>query len=154
MKPRHPGPPANQDVSLLRSLDTWRETQRYEVLVLKLLQSELRALIGGAGLLGVRTATLLAWAGTVNPGEATLPRWRRPYTVDADLVRYVVSLDERALHAARELARQFGIDVETHLLARTFHWLRRIKAVHVDDPHWRKVEVPAGRVHWRRGQEG
>jgi|GEM_PF-5431430 len=144
-------PPWNPEASLQQSAEKWAVAVRSEVVIFKVTQAEVRALVGGAGLLGVRTAVLLAWAGTVNPTDVTLPRWRRPFVQEETLIRYVASLDARALEVARELARRFDIDVESHLLARTFHWLRRIRSVHLDDARWQRLEIPAARVPWTQG---
>jgi hypothetical protein len=122
--------------------------------VLRLTQAELRMLVRAAGLLAVRASSLLTWAGTVNPTEATLPRWRRPYVTEFLLLRYGASLDVRGLKMARELAGGFAIDVERHLIARAFHWLRRIRDVRLGDPRWKPLEVPAACVPWRLGSGG
>ena len=147
MKP--PISPWSPEESLQRA-DDLTGVMRREVIVLKVTQPEVRTLVGGAGLLGVRTTSLLAWAGTVNPEEATLPRWRRPYVTDAQLIRYVAALDVGALEVARQLARQFGIGVDSYLLARSFHWLRRIRSVHLEDPRWERLDIPVGRVAWTK----
>ena len=136
-------------MSLQQSAESLTATVRTEVVVFKVTQAEVRALVGGAGLLAVRTGSLLAWAGTVNPTDASLPRWRRPFVHDETLIHYVASFDARALEVARELARRFAIDVESYLLARSFHWLRRIRSVHLDDPRWKRLDIPAARVPWK-----
>lgn len=148
--PPYPLPPLpSSDTGPEYAREASQPESRCEVLLLLLTPPELRALVSGAGLLGVRTASLLAWAGTVNPSEPILPRWRRPYVTEEALVRYVAALDVGALLVARALAARFGIDVETHLIARTFHWLRRIRAVNLENPRWARLEVPAARVPWR-----
>ena len=148
MKPPEPIPPWSADTSLRRCLEEWTAERRCQVVTFKVTQTELRTLVAGAALLGVRTGSLLAWAGTVNPNEDTLPRWRRPYITDNGLIRYIASLDVRALQVAAVLARRFGIDVETLLVARSFCWLRRIRSVRLDDPRWKRLEIPGARVPW------
>jgi len=137
---------------LQQDVERWREGAPCEVIVLRLTSGELRALVSGAGCLGVRTSSLLAWAGIVNPGEVNLPRWQRPFVSDEELLRYVTALDARAVQEARELATQFAIDVESYLTARAFHWLRRIRAFRLEDPRWQQLDIPAPRVPWRRGE--
>ena len=86
----------------------------------------------------------------MNPTEATLPRWQRPYVTEDRLIHYVAALEAGALEVARELARGFGVGVESYLLARSCQWLRRSRHVHLNDPHWERFEVPGARVPWRR----
>jgi hypothetical protein len=155
MKPRvSTTAPPNLDTSVQLPVEVPAAEVKCEVLVLHITQEELRTLLRGAGILAVRTSTFLAWAGTANPTEVSLPRWRRPYVSDESLVRYIAALEVRSVAVARELARGFGLEVEQFLLARAFNWLRRIRAVHLDDPRWKRLDIPAARISWRLGTGG
>ncbi|MGO9832428.1 MAG: hypothetical protein ACLPJH_20075 [Myxococcaceae bacterium] len=118
-------------------------------LQLRLLPSEVRALVHGARLLGVCVSRLVSWAGSVNPDEAALPRWQRPFVQDNQLVRLCLMLDPGALRVSTVLAQRFEIEVETYLAARSFDWLRRIRARHPEDRRWERLAVPAARIGWR-----
>ncbi len=118
-------------------------------LQLQLLPSEVRALVHGARLLGVPVSRLVSWAGSVNPDESALPRWRRPFVDDSQLVRLCLMLDPGALRVSTVLAARFDIDVETYLAARSFEWLRRIRTRHPEDRRWARLDVPAARTGWR-----
>ena len=118
-------------------------------LQMRLIPTEVRALVHGARLLGVTVSRLVSWAGAVNPDEATLPRWQRPFVEDSQLVRLCLMLDPGSLRVSSVLAQRFDIEVETYLLARTFEWLRRIRARNLDDKRWDRVAVPAPRTGWR-----
>jgi hypothetical protein len=118
-------------------------------LQLRLVPSEVRALVHGARLLGVPVARLVSWAGSVNPDETALARWHRTFVDDSQLVRLCLLLDPGALRVSTVLAQRFDIEVEDYLVARTFDWLRRIRARHLADPRWARVVVPAPRTGWR-----
>ena len=118
-------------------------------LQLRLLPSEVRALVHGARLLGVTVSRLVAWAGSVNPDETALPRWHRPFVVDGQLVRLCLMLDPNSLKVSAVLAERFDLEVETYLTARTFEWLRRIRTRHPGDNRWERLAVPAPRTGWR-----
>jgi len=116
---------------------------------LRLLPTEVRALVHGARLLGVTVSRFVSWAGSVNPDEAVLARWLRPFAEDSQLVRLCLMLDPGALRVGTVLAKRFDIDVETYLVARSFDWLRRIQARHPHDRRWAGLAIPAARIGWR-----
>ena len=118
-------------------------------LQLRLLPGEVRALVHGARLLAVTVSRFVSWAGSVNPEEAVLARWLRPFASDSQLVRLCLMLDPGATRVATVLAERFGIDVETYLVARSFDWLRRIQGRHPHDSHWVRLAIPAARTGWR-----
>ena len=118
-------------------------------LQLRLLPSEVRALVHGARLLGVAVSRLVSWAGSVNPDETALARWHRPFVEDSQLVRLCLMLDPGALRVSSVLAQRFDIEIEDYLVARTFDWLRRIRARHLDDGRWARLVIPAPRTGWR-----
>ncbi len=118
-------------------------------LQLRLLPSEVRALVHGSRLLGVPVSRLVSWAGAVNPDETALARWHRPFVDDSQLVRLCLMLDPGSLRVSTVLAQRLDIEVETYLVARTFDWLRRIRARHPDDARWARVIVPPPRPGWR-----
>lgn len=118
-------------------------------LQLRLIPSEVRALVHGARLLGVTVSRLVSWSGAVNPDETTLPRWQRPYVDESQLVRLCLMLDPGSLRVSSVLAQRLDIEVETYLVARTFEWLRRIRARNLDDKRWDRLAVPAPRTGWR-----
>ncbi len=120
-------------------------------LQLRLLPSEVRALVHGARLLGVTVSRLVSWAGSVNPDETALPRWHRPFVDDRQLVRLCLMLEPGSLKVSTVLAQRFDIEVETYLTARTFEWLRRIRTRHPEDKRWERLLVPAARTGWRIG---
>jgi hypothetical protein len=122
-------------------------------LQMRLLPSEVRALVHGARLLGVAVSRLVSWAGSVNPDESALPRWHRPFVDDNQLVRLCLMVDPGALRVSTVLAERFDIEVETYLVARSFDWLRRIRARHPDDARWDRVMVPQPRTGWRLGSD-
>jgi hypothetical protein len=123
-------------------------------LQLRLTTTEVRALVLGARLLGVGVSRLISWAGSVNPDETSLPRWSRPFIDDSQLVRLAIMLDPGSLRVASVLAQRFDVEVETYLVARTFDWLRRIRARHPDDRRWELLTVPAARTGWRINTAG
>jgi hypothetical protein len=118
-------------------------------LQLRLISQEVRALVYGSRLLGVAVSRLVSWAGSVNPDEAALPRWHRPFVDDSQLVRLCLMLDPGSLRVSTVLAQRFDVDVETYLVARTFDWLRRIQTHHSEDARWVRLAVPVARVGWR-----
>lgn len=118
-------------------------------LQLRLLPSEVRALVHGARLLAVPVSRFVSWAGAVNPDESVLARWHRPFVEDSALVRLCLMLDPGALRVSTVLAERFDIDVETYLVARSFDWLRRIQARRSEDRRWERIAVPAARTGWR-----
>ena len=109
-------------------------------LQLRLLPSEVRALVHGSRLLGVPVS---------RPDETALARWHRPFVDDSQLVRLCLMLDPGSLRVSTVLAQRLDIEVETYLVARTFDWLRRIRARHPDDSRWARVIVPPPRPGWR-----
>jgi hypothetical protein len=118
-------------------------------LQLRLISQEVRALVHGARLLGVAVSRLVSWAGSVNPDESVLPRWQRPFVEDSQLVRLCLMLDPGSLRVSTVLAQRFDVDVETYLIARTFDWLRRIRAHHPEDARWERLAIPVARIGWR-----
>jgi hypothetical protein len=118
-------------------------------LQLRVLPSEVRALVHGARLLSVTVSRFVSWAGSVNPDEQGLPRWHRPFVDDHQLVRLCLMLDPGSLRVSAVLAQRFDIEVETYLVARSFDWLRRIRAHHPEDARWERLSVPATRTGWR-----
>jgi hypothetical protein len=118
-------------------------------LQLRLIPSEVRALVHGARLLDVTVSGLVSWAGAVNPDEQGLPRWHRPFVDEAQLVRLCLMLDPGSLRVSTVLAERFDIEVETYLVARTFEWLRRIRSRRMDDKRWDRLAVPVPRTGWR-----
>ena len=123
-------------------------------LQLRLLPSEVRALVHGSRLLGVTVSRFVSWAGSVNPDETVLARWLRPFADDNQLVRLCLMLDPGALRVGTVLAQRFDIEVETYLVARSFDWLRRIQARHPDDRRWERLAIPAARIGWRIDSSG
>jgi hypothetical protein len=118
-------------------------------LQMRLLPIEVRAFVHGARLLGVTVSRLVSWSGAVNPDEGTLPRWHRPFVEDSQLVRLCLMLDPGSLRVSEVLAQRFDIDVETYLVARTFEWLRRIRARNLADVRWERLSIPAPRTGFR-----
>jgi hypothetical protein len=118
-------------------------------LQMRLIPAEVRALVHGARLLSVTVSRLVSWAGAVNPDETALPRWHRPFVDDSQLVRLCLMLDPGSLRVSTVLAQRFDIEVETYLVARTFDWLRRIRARRMDDNRWERLAVPVARTGWR-----
>jgi hypothetical protein len=118
-------------------------------LQVRLLPSEVRALVHGARLLQVTVSRFVSWAGAVNPDESALPRWQRPFVDDSQLVRLCLMVDPGSLRVSTVLAQRFDIDVETYFMARSFEWLRRIRARRLDDNRWERLAVPAPRIGWR-----
>jgi hypothetical protein len=118
-------------------------------LQLRLLPSEVRALVHGARLLSVTVSRFVSWAGAVNPDEQALPRWQRPFVEDNQLVRLCLMLDPGSLRVSTVLAQRFDIEVDTYLVARSFDWLRRIRSHHAEDARWVRVTVPGARTGWR-----
>jgi hypothetical protein len=123
-------------------------------LQMRLLPAEVRALVHGARLLQVTVSRLVSWAGAVNPDETALPRWQRPFVEDNQLVRLCLMVDPGSLRVSTVLAQRFEIEVETYLLARTFDWLRRIRARRLDDNRWERLAIPAARTGWRMDAGG
>jgi hypothetical protein len=118
-------------------------------LQLRLIPSEVRTLVHGARLLGVTVSHLVSWAGAVNPDETALPRWHRPFVDEGQLVRLCLMLDPGSLRVSTVLSERFDVEVEMYLVARTFEWLRRIRARNLDDKRWERLAVPAPRTGWR-----
>jgi hypothetical protein len=118
-------------------------------LQMRLIPAEVRALVHGARLLGVTVSHLVSWAGAVNPDETALPRWQRPFVDDGQLVRLCLLLDPGSLRVSSVLAERFDVEVETYLVARTFEWLRRIRARNLEDKRWERLAVPVPRTGWR-----
>jgi hypothetical protein len=58
-------------------------------------------------------------------------------------------VDPGSLRVATVLAQRFDIEVETYFVARSFEWLRRIRARRLDDKLWERLAVPAPRIGWR-----
>jgi hypothetical protein len=118
-------------------------------LQMRLIPAEVRAFVHGARLLQVTVSRLVSWAGAVNPDETALPRWQRPFVEDNQLVRLCLMLDPGSLRVSTVLAQRLEIDVETYFVARTFEWLRRIRARRLDDKRWERLAIPAARTGWR-----
>jgi hypothetical protein len=116
---------------------------------LSLTTSEVRAIVVGARLLDVKASRLAGWAGSVNPEDTLLPRWQRPFVVEGQLVYLCLLLEPGEFRLAKRTADRFAVDTETVLIARTFHWLRRIRQRRLDDKRWERLEIPAARPPWR-----
>jgi len=121
---------------------------------LPLTADEVRTIVVGARLLEVKAAQLVGWAGSVNAEERVVARWHRPYVVEGQLVRLCLLLDAGKHGVAGRIASRFGLETETLLIARTFHWLRRIREQRLDDPKWQRLQVPAARTPWRPDPAG
>ncbi|HXX29225.1 MAG TPA: hypothetical protein VEJ89_00730 [Myxococcaceae bacterium] len=117
--------------------------------LLTLTAEEVRSIVVGARLLDVKASRLVSWAGSVNAEDRVLPRWHRPFVVEGQLVRLCLLLDPGEHRVATRVAARFGLETETLLAARTFQWLRRIRERRLDDPRWKRLEVPGPRTPWR-----
>jgi hypothetical protein len=116
---------------------------------LSLTTAEVRSILVGGRLLDVKASRLVSWAGSMNLEDTLLPRWQRPFVSDGQLVYLCLLLGQRELRVAARTAERFAVDTETVFIARTFHWLRRIRKRRLDDPRWERLEIPAVRTPWR-----
>jgi len=121
---------------------------------LPLTPDEVRTIVVGARLLEVKAAPLVGWAGSVNPEDRVVARWHRPYVAESQLVRLCLLIHQGEHAVASRIAARFSLETETLLTARTFHWLRRIRARRLEEPKWLRLSVPAARTPWRPDPTG